>query len=185
VAHIARQSLGFYREHNAPALTSADALLDSAIDLLRAKIDAKHARVEKECNIDSEVLAVAGELRQVFSNLLANSLDAIDQGGTIRIRVSTCSALGDPAAPCLRVTVADNGRGISRSSQARIFEPFFTTKGTVGTGLGLWVTKQIIEKHGGQLRMRSRSEGERHGTVFSVFLQLKAPANLSAGQAAD
>lgn len=172
VAHTARQALGFYREYNASALTSTNELLDSAIDLLAAKIKSKQARIEKDSHTDVEILAVAGELRQVFSNLLANSLDAIDPRGTIKLRVSTCSLPGT-GSPGIRVTVADNGKGISRASQARIFEPFFTTKGTFGTGLGLWVTKQIVEKHGGRIQLRSRNQGARRGTVFSIVLPLR------------
>jgi PAS domain S-box-containing protein len=169
IAHITRQSLGFYRESNAPAVTSVNAVLESAVDLLKSKIKAKQAVIEKQWHGDMQVTAVAGELRQVFSNLLANSLDAIDAKGTIKVRVSTGAAFknGDR---CVRVTVADNGKGISPSSRQHLFEPFFTTKGTVGTGLGLWVSKQIVEKHGGTIRMRSSGNAARKGAVFSVVL---------------
>jgi signal transduction histidine kinase len=182
VAHTARQSLGFYREYNAPALTSANALLDSAIELLTAKINSKQAKIEREFRTDVEIMAVAGELRQVFSNLLTNSLDALDPRGTIKLRISTCS-LGT-GSPGLRITVADNGKGISRASQTRIFEPFFTTKGTFGTGLGLWVTKQIIEKHGGHIQMHSRNQGADRGTVFSVVLPVQPAKEEAKGETA-
>ena len=116
IAHITRQSLGFYRESNAPALTSVNAVLESAVDLLKSRIKAKNAVIEKQWDGDVQVTAVAGELRQVFSNLLANSLDAIDEKGTIKLRVSTGAAFknGDR---CVRVTVADNGKGIDASSR--------------------------------------------------------------------
>jgi signal transduction histidine kinase len=112
---------------------------------------------------------VAGELRQVFANLLANSLDAIDDGGTVKLRVSKGPDFDD-GHRSVQVVVADNGKGISESSQEHIFEPFFTTKGTVGTGLGLWVTKQIIEKHQGTIGVRSCTDGPHRGTVFTVML---------------
>ncbi len=181
-AHITRQSLGFYRESNAPALTSVNAVLESAVDLLKNKIKAKNAVIEKQWDDDVQVTAVAGELRQVFTNLLTNSLDAIDEKGIIKLRVSTGAAFknGDR---CVRVTVADNGKGIDASSRQHIFEPFFTTKGTVGTGLGLWVSKQIIEKHGGTIRMRSTSNGVRRGTVFSIVLPVE-PAAAARSQSA-
>ena len=175
IAHITRQSLGFYRESNAPALTSVNAVLESAIDLLKNKTKSKSAVIEKQWHEDVEVTAIGGELRQVFSNLLANSLDAIDAKGTITLRVSTGTAFNN-GHRCVRVTVADNGKGISPSSRQHLFEPFFTTKGTVGTGLGLWVSKQIIEKHGGTIRLRSSSNGERRGTVFSVVLPVEPEA---------
>jgi signal transduction histidine kinase len=182
VAHIARQSLGFYRDSNAPALTSVNVLLDSAINLLRSKIDEKQAVIEKDWRADVKITAVAGELRQVFSNLVANSLDAIDVHGKVTIRVSTKFAEG--RAPCgetgcVRITFLDNGHGIIPSIRSRIFEPFFTTKGTVGTGLGLWVTKQIIDKHGGGIKVRSRSAGNRTGTAFSIVLPVEAAPALA------
>jgi signal transduction histidine kinase len=108
-------------------------------------------------------------------------LDAIDANGTIKLRVSTGAALNN-GHRWVRVTVADNGKGVSASSRQHIFEPFFTTKGTVGTGLGLWVSKQIIDKHGGTIRVRSSTDGARRGTVFSVVLPINAAAaSQSAG----
>jgi len=161
IAHITRQSLGFYRESNTPALTSVNAVLESTVDLLKSKIVAKHAMIEKQWDGDVQVTAVAGELRQVFSNLLVNSLDAIDEKGTIKLRVTANHR-------CVRVTIADNGKGISASVRQHIFEPFFTTKGTVGTGLGLWISKQIIEKHGGVIQVHSKVH---RGTVISIVLR--------------
>ena len=181
VAYITRQALGFYRESNAPALMSVKAVLESAVDLLKSKIKAKHAVIEKQWNTEVKIVAVAGELRQVFSNLLANSLDAIDEQGTIKLRVSV-GPFRD-GHRCVRVTVADNGKGIDASSRQHIFEPFFTTKGTIGTGLGLWVSKQIIDKHGGTIRMRSSSDGARRGTVFSIVLPVE-PAAAAHSQSA-
>jgi PAS domain S-box-containing protein len=174
IAHITRQSLGFYRESNAPALTSVNAVLESAVDLLKSRIKTKRAVIEKQWNQDVEVTAVAGELRQVFSNLLANGLDAIDEEGTIKLRVSAGAAANGHRR--VRVTVADDGKGIPASARPHIFEPFFTTKGTTGTGLGLWVSKQIIEKHGGTIRMRSHTDATRRGTVFSIVLPLQPAA---------
>jgi PAS domain S-box-containing protein len=166
VAHITRQSLGFYRESNAPALTSVTTVLDSVLDLLKNRIKAKHATVDRQWDGDVQITAVGGELRQVFSNLVSNSLDAIDGRGRIKLRVSVCGHR-------VRVTIADNGRGIPPSALQHIFEPFFTTKDAVGNGLGLWVSQQIIEKHGGTIRVRSRSEGLRRGTTFSIVLLME------------
>jgi len=184
VAHIARQSLGFYRESNAPALTSVNELLDSAIDLLKGKIGEKRATIEKDWRADVKITAVAGELRQVFSNLLANSLDAIGPRGKIRIRVSASTPAQRPNSEqntrSVRITFLDDGPGIHPSVRGRIFEPFFTTKGAVGTGLGLWVTKQIVDKHGGAIGVRSRSNGFANGTAFSVVLPVQAAPALVA-----
>jgi PAS domain S-box-containing protein len=182
IAHITRQSLGFYREGNAPALTSINEVLESAVDLLKSRIRTKQAVIEKQWDEDIKITAVAGELRQVFSNLVANSLDAINNKGTIKMRVSVGTDFKS-GSRCVRVTVADNGKGIPPSSQQHLFEPFFTTKGTTGTGLGLWVSKQIIVKHGGTLRVRSTSSGAQTGTAFSIALPLE-PAALVMSQSA-
>lgn len=164
MAHITRQSLGFYREAATPALTSVNSILESALDLLKNKVKAKHALIEKQWDGDEQVMAVAGELRQVFANILTNSLDAIADRGKITLRITATQNH-------VRVTVADNGKGISASSRRHIFEPFYTTKGLSGTGLGLWVSREIIQKHGGVIQMRSKVE---HGTVFSVVLRLSS-----------
>ena len=184
VAHITRQSLGFYRESTAPAPTPVSAVLESAVDLMKSRIEGKHARIEKERDDSAEVVAVAGELRQVFSNLLANSLDAIDEQGTIRLRVSTGTA-GKDGQRYVRITVADNGKGIGADSRQHLFEPFFTTKGTVGTGLGLWVSKQIIDKHCGAIRMRTSTAGKYRGTTFSILLPMEPTAAVRSQSVAD
>ena len=167
VAHITRQALGFYREPVAPATVSVSAILDSAINLLKGKIRAKSATLEKQYGEQLQVVGIAGELRQVFSNLLSNGLDAIDENGIIRLRVSCSRSVRDGH---VRITVGDNGSGIDAAALLHIFEPFFTTKPSVGTGLGLWVSKQLIEKHGGVIRVRSSTRVPRRGTVFSIFL---------------
>ena len=169
IAHITRQTLGFYREMAAPVTFPFASLLGSVVDLLRSKINARKAVLDVQCEKGLEITAVHGELRQVFSNLLANSLDALGDGGRVTIRASSSR---DPQNGTLRVrvTVSDNGRGIEPAALSQIFEPFFTTKGATGNGLGLWVTKQIIEKHGGQIRLRSHTSGRHCGTSFSITL---------------
>jgi PAS domain S-box-containing protein len=169
VSHITRQSLGFYREASLPQRVSVNAIMDSVVDLLRGKIKAKGARIEKQYDGNLEVTGVGGELRQVFSNLLANSLDAIAEAGTIRLRASssTCTNSGQRR---VRITVADDGTGIAAATLPRIFEPLFTTKGSTGSGLGLWVSKQIIEKHHGSMQVHSCTFGERRGTALSILL---------------
>lgn len=175
VAHITRQSLGFYRESGTPALTSVKSALESAVNLLRSKIREKRAVIHRQYDDDVQVIAVAGEIRQVFANLLSNSLDAISDRGIITLRVSTCHTLRDGQRH-VRVTIADNGMGIGSDEQKRIFEALFTTKGTIGTGLGLWVSKQIIDKHGGTIRVRSKTEDNCRGTVFSILLPIGSVA---------
>lgn len=168
IAHITRQSLGFYRESSAPALTNLNDVVESTIELLKGKIRARQVTVERQWRSEQPITAVAGELRQVFSNLLANSLDAVDDGGIVKVRTSSCMLRDGRRG--VRITVADNGKGIEPQARKHVFEPLYTTKGVIGTGLGLWVSRQIVEKHRGFIRMRSRQTGAHKGSTFSVLL---------------
>ena len=168
VAHITRQALGFYREVTAPMPASVNALVESALDLLRGKMHLKQVSIEKQWRIEQTITTVAGELRQAFSNLLANSFDAVGERGIICVRIGRARTSG--GLPGVRITIADNGKGIDPAAHPHIFEPLYTTKGSVGTGLGLWVTQEIVSKHHGSIRVRSRTAGPRKGSTFSVVL---------------
>jgi signal transduction histidine kinase len=168
VAHITRQALGFYHEPCAATEVCLDALVNSALDLLKRKLDIKHVTIDRQFRERRKITAVGGELRQVFSNLLVNSFDAVCEHGTIKIRISRSWSRAGRRA--VRVTIADNGVGIPPASRQCIFEPLYTTKGTIGTGLGLWVALQIVEKHGGKIQMRSCVDGPHRGSTFSVLL---------------
>ena len=168
IAHIIRQTLGFYRECTAPTTFYVVALIHSVIDLLQAKIVSTQVIVKVECDDLLTITASFGELRQVISNMMLNSLDALRDGGRITLRASISrNPLNGNAR--IRITIADNGHGIDAAVLPRIFEPFFTTKGSIGNGLGLWVCKQIIEKHNGTIKVRSRTHHE-YGTTFSIIL---------------
>jgi signal transduction histidine kinase len=169
IAHITRQTLGFYREFSAATSNSASDLIDSVVNLLQSKIQASGATVEQQCKDPLQILGIAGELRQILANLLANSLDAVGHDCRIVLRAS---ASLDPitGARRIRISVADCGHGISPATARQMFDPFFTTKGTVGTGLGLWVCKQLVDKNAGSIRVRSTTNGPKHGTTFSVTL---------------
>ena len=163
IAHITRQSLGFYRETTTAGSFRPDVVTREVFEFYSPR--AANSRVSLHVNIKTEQQAFGnpGELRQVLSNLLANSLDACEEGDAICVRVR--AALGG-----VRIAVADTGCGIRPEYLGRIFEPFFTTKKDTGTGLGLWVSRELMEKHGGSLAVRSRADGPNAGTVFSLFL---------------
>lgn len=171
VAHVTRQSLGFYRESSPPILIALDDVVDSALNELESKIRAKRAIIGRRSKRDIRITAHAGELRQVLCSLIVNALESIDTNGNIQLRVSASSGLD--GGGYARVTVADNGRGISAGSLHNLFEPFFTTKSAVGTGLGLWISKVIIEKHGGTIRLRSNTTETSHGTVVVIVLPIR------------
>jgi signal transduction histidine kinase len=168
VAQIARATLGFSRGGESVRTFRPTEVLENMFTLLQRKLVAKGIVCERDYLTDAQITAVEGEIRQVLWNLLNNSLDAVSVGGRIKLRVS--NNLSELHNPGVRITVADDGHGIAPNRIPLLFEPFFTTK-TDGTGLGLWVVNQIIKKHHGAVRVRSRTNPEGHaGTVFSVFL---------------
>jgi PAS domain S-box-containing protein len=170
IAHITRQSLGFYRETSTPAHFKPATIVREVADFYTSRATSLGVSFVVNTSTEREVLGSAGELRQILSNLLANSLDACASGSTIRIEASSAIDPRDLSRPGVRITIADTGFGIPPKHLESIFEPFFTTKKDTGTGLGLWVSRELVEKHGGSLRVRSRTTNPLCGTVFSIFL---------------
>jgi PAS domain S-box-containing protein len=169
VVHITKQTLGFYREISSPVLSSVPQLFEEVLAAYDARIEQNQIVVHKDFSEVGQLAAFPSELRQVFSNLVLNSIEAISTpGSNIFIRVKQ-SADGQ-GHEGIRVTVADNGCGIPAENMAHIFEPFFSTKDSKGTGLGLWVSQGIVQKHQGKLRLRSSTDEAHHGTCCSVFL---------------
>ncbi len=177
IAHITRQSLGFYRETSAASLFRPDVVIREVFDFYSFRAAQAHVSLHVNIKTEQEAWGNAGEFRQVISNLLANSLDACQTGNAVCVRVRGARSPRDLAAEGIRVSVADTGSGIASENLNRIFEPFFTTKKDTGTGLGLWVSRELIEKHGGYLNVRSATSGRRTGTVFTMFL----PGSVVAG----
>lgn len=170
VAHIARQTLGFYRESASPTRFNVSQLLDDLLFLYDTRLQTRKIKVIRQYENDIEVSAISGEIRQAFSNLITNSIDAMSAGGSLQIRVARSRKWREPQLPGVRITVLDSGSGISPRNKRNLFQPFFTTKSDIGTGLGLWITRNIIEKHGGNIRVWSRTGPKGHGTAFSIFL---------------
>lgn len=170
IAHIVKQTLGFHRESPHPVPINMAALLESVLDLYRRRIDEAGVAVRTRFDTPDAVLGFPGEMRQVFSNLIGNAVEAMPSGGKLAIHVRRARDFRDRRRKGVRITIADSGTGISRESLPHIFEPFFTTKGEKGTGLGLWVSQGIVVKHGGSMRVRSFTGPENHGTAFCVFV---------------
>jgi PAS domain S-box-containing protein len=170
IAHITRQSLGFYRETTTPAHFKPATIVREVTEFYTSRAVSLGVSFIVKAKTEREVLGSAGELRQILSNLLANSLDACVRGSTIRVEASPALDPRDLSRRGVRITIADTGFGIPAEHLESIFEPFFTTKKDTGTGLGLWVSRELVEKHGGTLRVRSRTCDPLSGTVFSIFL---------------
>jgi signal transduction histidine kinase len=174
IVQITRQMLAFYREAAAPVEVRVTDVVDNVLELYHRRIANTGLKLRKEYYTDTSVPGFPGELRQVFSNLVVNAIDAAGEDGRLRIRVRAGRDWARPERRGVRVTVADSGPGIAPANRKRIFEPFFTTKGEKGTGLGLWVTHGIVHKHDGSIRMYSSTHPAHRGTVFSVFLPQRA-----------
>jgi two-component system, NtrC family, sensor kinase len=174
VAQISRQTLNFSRESTNPVGTRIDSVLEEVLTLYSRRIAEKELRVERQYECLDQAVVYPGEMRQVFSNIVVNAVDASSPRGRLRIRIRGAHSWTDPGVRGIRATVGDNGSGIEPEIQRRLGEPFFTTKGQRGTGLGLWVTRSIILRYGGEIHLRSSVAPGRQGTVFSVFL----PTNL-------
>jgi signal transduction histidine kinase len=172
VVQISRQTLTFSRETNAPVRVQLADLVEEVLGLHARRIGDKGLRVVRQYEAHESVLVFPGELRQVFSNLISNALEAAPPHGRIVVRIRATRRWSGRDGRGLRFSIGDNGSGIPKEVRERLGEPFFTTKGQGGTGLGLWVTQSIVDNLGGTLQIRSSIATDRHGTVFSLFLPL-------------
>ena len=172
VAEMTQQTLRFYRQSTLPVVANVAELLESVLTLYVGRLGALQIEVSRKIGRDVELYCFSGELRQVFANLIGNAIDAMAQGGRLLLSLRRSRSWVD-GAPGIRLFVADNGCGMTAATLQRIFEPFFTTKESTGTGLGLWVSGEIISKHNATVRVVSRTacagEGRQSGTVFMLF----------------
>jgi two-component system CheB/CheR fusion protein len=167
---IAQQALGLVRENTSPESLDAGKILDEVVQLYLRKLQAARIKVEKYSGEHLQILGYPGELRQVFSNLILNAIDAMREGGRLRLRVVRTHEWSGERRNGVRVTFADTGSGIGAKDLPHIFEPFYTTKRDQGTGLGLWLAYGSVQKHSGWMRVATRTTPGSSGTVFSVFL---------------
>jgi PAS domain S-box-containing protein len=186
IAQLTRQTLTFYRERPEKTRVQAAELLRQSVAAFNSKAQSKGLAIDLEVARETEIEVDRTEFRQLVANLIGNSMDACGPRGRIRVRASIHTPR-PPAPSGLRLTVADNGSGISLADRAHVFEPFFTTKKDVGTGLGLWVCKQIVEKYGGSIGVRSDNRPGQSWTAVSIFLPVIAVGSqpLTTGSAKE
>lgn len=172
IAEIAQQTLRFYRQSTLPHRATMAELLDSVLDLYQSRFTTYNITVEREYDREMDLFCFAGEIRQVVANFVGNAIDATSAGGRLVVRARRSRSWAYPELKGVRFTVADTGFGMEQDVRERVFEAFFTTKETIGTGLGLWVSHEIILKHRGIVHVRSRAggPGSPSGTVFQIFL---------------
>jgi PAS domain S-box-containing protein len=171
VTEITLQTLRFNRQQSKPVEVDMAELLRTVSALYTGRLLVRNIDADVKLMKTPRVLALEGEVRQVVNNLVRNALDSMSSGGRLLVRLHPQQNWRS-GAKGVRLTVADTGDGISPQMQAHLYEPFQTTKEMTGTGLGLWVSKGIVEKHGGHIRTRTR-RGEDHGTVFTVWLPVE------------
>ena len=171
MSEITQQTLRFYRQSTLPARATMEELLDSVLDMYSARLSTLGIALERNYEPDLDLFCFAGEVRQVIANLVSNAIDATAGGGRLIVRARRSRDWVHPQHEGVRITIADTGSGMTEEVRNRLFEAFFTTKGATGTGLGLWVSHEIILKHHGIIHLRSRaaSEGGASGTVFQIF----------------
>jgi signal transduction histidine kinase len=177
VAAIANQTLRFYRQSTKAKPVSVEELIDGTLPLYQGRVSNYDIKIERGDRVCGAVTCFDGEIRQVLSNLVGNAIDAMSgRGGRLLLRTREGRDWKTGRRGVV-LTVADTGAGMSAHTRARIFEPFFTTKGESGTGLGLWISHEIIERHNGTLRVRTSQSAGASGSVFMLFLPCDGAAS--------
>jgi PAS domain S-box-containing protein len=181
VTQISRAMLGLYRESKAPVVVDLKEMMQEILLLMERRFIELDVTVSTDMPEPVSVAAFPAELRQVFTNLITNAAEAASPGGVVKVSITPQTACTDAAGQKMQagatVTIADNGTGITAEVRSHLFQPFFTTKGERGTGLGLWVSRGIINKHGGTISLTSDAGSAAHGTVVSVFLATNPTIN--------
>jgi signal transduction histidine kinase len=169
VSEIAGQTLRFQRQSSNPTSITPTDLLESVVALYQGRLINANIQLDFDHQTAAPITCYEGDIRQVLNNLVGNAIEAMRTGGRLRIRTrdSNCWRTGRPG---VRITIADTGSGMTPDVLAHIFEAFYTTKGLSGTGLGLWISHGIVQKHTGLLSVRSSNHAPQSGTVFSLFL---------------
>jgi C4-dicarboxylate-specific signal transduction histidine kinase len=172
VSHIATATLHFHRQASEPAEVDVGEILESTLLLHEGRLKATQVATELRYSGHPKIHCLANEIRQVFANLVSNAIDAMSRNAEPRRLIVRMVEAVNPKSRerGVRVIIADTGSGIHESARKHVFEPFFTTKTATGTGLGLWISAESVQKHRGTLTFRSRTTGPYRGTVFSVFL---------------
>ena len=175
ITHITKQTLSFYRESQQPIAVSLSEILDNVIELQSRKLQLNRIILKKDFQTTGVIQGFSVELKQVFLNIITNAIQAMPEGGELRLKLAHSRAWNDNQNG-MRVSICDTGVGIGAQNAKKIFEPFFSTKEAKGTGLGLWISKGIIQKYGGSIRFRTMRFKSGNMTCFTVFIPGNAVA---------
>jgi signal transduction histidine kinase len=171
VSEITQQTLRFYKQSTLPSRVNVADILNSIAMLYQPRVASASITMVRKFRGEPEIFGFGGELRQLFANLIGNAIDAMPGGGVLHLGLHSGYGFNAKRVWChgVHVYVADNGTGMSEGTRKRIFEAFYTTKEATGMGLGLWVSEEIVAKHCGVVRVKSR-QGKNSGTIFRIFL---------------
>lgn len=175
LAHMARQTLGYYKDTVSPVEVHLHELIENVLTVYNTRLMSTGIALDTRFNDLKKIRVSKGEMLQVFSNVIANALDAMRGGGVLKICTHNVTGATHDG---VEVTIQDNGSGIEQENLPKIFEPFFTTKGNVGTGIGLWVTRELLERRGGQISVTSSTIPRSSGTMVTIFLPFEMPRAL-------
>jgi PAS domain S-box-containing protein len=167
VSHIATHTLRFHRQSSGRAVVDLRAVIESSLGLYRARLANAGVETVVECETGLTLTCYEGELRQILVNLVSNAFDAMRSGGRLRVRAHEIFSASDDNRR-VHILISDTGTGMSPDALSHLFEPFFSTKGIGGTGLGLWITKDLVKKNHGKIRMRSSMSPEQSGTAVML-----------------
>ena len=173
VSRISRQILSFNRESSSPVEIRVSEIIEDVLALNNRAVVDKTLQIEREWKGSLFIHGFPAQLRQVFSNLVRNAIEASLPGGQVRIRISASKLRRHLERSAVRITIADRGVGIPPENIKRIFDAFFTSKDLKGSGVGLWLSSSIVHEHGGHLRVRSSTQPSRSGTCMSVVLPVR------------
>jgi signal transduction histidine kinase len=167
VSHIARQTLGYYRDTGAPSEVHLHDLMENVLSVYKSRLFTLGIVVEARFEDLRKISVRSGEIVQVFSNVISNAMDAMPHGGTLSLSITAVRGLDRDG---FQAVIKDTGHGIQSENLVKVFEPFFTTKGNLGNGIGLWVARQLVERHGGQISISSNTERGNSGTAVTLYL---------------
>jgi len=172
VSHIAKQTLGYYREHSSALRVTLSELVMDTLKIYEPKLTAAGIQIQTRFSSSSQIVLRRGEMMQVISNLVTNAMYAMPRGGTLTASVEDAV---ESDLKGLLLSIEDTGEGIPAENLKRIFEPFFTTRSSIGTGIGLWVATEFIKGHNGSIDVKSSVDTASHGTKMSIFLPFDNP----------
>ena len=172
ISHLARQTLGYYRETASPSEVYLHELIENILTIYGSKLFAHGISVESHFNDLRKISVRRGAMLQAFSNVIANAIDSMQRGSKLTVSLHETMTVGGEG---IQAVIRDQGTGISQENLEKIFEPFFTTKGDLGTGIGLWVTKQLVEDRGGQIAVASSTEPGKSGTTVTISIPFANP----------